>query len=291
MSPPAGWVECVPNFSEGRDETVIAALRDAIGRDGDAHLLDVHRDASHHRSVFTIAGPPAPVADAAVRAAATAITHIDLTQHDGVHPRIGAADVIPFVPLGRTTMADCVALAQTVAERIAALGTPVFLYAEAATAPDRRVLAAIRRRGSRLIPDFGTAFHPSAGATAVGARNFLVAFNVYLDTDDVAAARSIARTLRTSNGGLPGVQALGLMVGGRAQISMNLTDLSLTTPARVHRALLAEARTLGVPVAESEIVGLIPERSVDDGYDLALPTPVSSHLLEPRLRAAGWSDN
>jgi glutamate formiminotransferase len=230
MPRPVPLVECVPNFSEGRDGDTIDALRSAITGVAGALLLDVHIDPSHHRSVFTFAAPPEAAVEAAFRAAAVARERIDLRRHRGVHMRIGATDVVPFVPLRGTTLDDCVALARHLGERIGReLEIPVYLYARAATRPERERLADLRRGGFEQLatrlngdpaaaPDFGPRHpHPTAGATAVGARPVLVAYNVWLDTPDLEPARAIAREIRASSGGLPAVQAAGFTVAGRAR--------------------------------------------------------------------------
>jgi glutamate formiminotransferase/formiminotetrahydrofolate cyclodeaminase len=300
-------VECVPNFSEGRDPAIIAALRGALVAVPGVTLLDVQADPAHHRAVFTFVAPPEAAAEAALRAMRVATERIDLTRHRGEHPRMGATDVVPFIPVRAVTMDDCVALARRFAERAAAeLHIPIFLYARAATRPERERLPEIRKgefEGLRdrigsdpaADPDFGPRrVHPTAGATAVGARPFLVAFNIYLDTSDVTLAKEIAKKIRTSSGGLPAVQASGFDVGGQAQVSMNLLDTDVTSPATVFAAVEAEARARGVAVAKSEVVGLIPERGILGAGAAALKLPdATDHLLEPKIRAAeptldGW---
>ncbi|MGH7701368.1 MAG: glutamate formimidoyltransferase [Gemmatimonadales bacterium] len=305
---PAPLVECVPNFSEGRDPAALAALRDALSGVPGVHLLDVQADASHHRSVFTFVAPPDAALEAAFRAVRVARERIDLTRHQGEHPRMGATDVVPFVPVRDITMAACVALARRLAERVGReLEIPVYLYAAAATRPERERLPTIRKgqfEGLRgrigtdpaADPDFGPqAIHPTAGATAIGARPFLVAYNVYLDSTDVRIAKEIAKTIRTSSGGLPAVQAAGFQVDGRAQVSMNLLDIDRTPPAVVYAAIEREARARGADIWKSELVGLIPERAIlgAGAASLKLPDPMD-HLLEARIRAAegptldGW---
>lgn len=307
---PSPLVECVPNFSEGRDEATLSALRAALTGVPGVRLLDVQADASHHRSVFTFVASPEAAVEAAFRAARVARERIDLTRHQGEHPRMGATDVVPFIPVRDVTMDGCVALARALGERIGTeLEIPVFLYAGAATRPARERLPDIRKgefEGLRgrigsdpaAEPDFGPArIHPTAGATAVGARPFLIAYNIYLDTPDVGIAREIARKIRTSSGGLPAVQAAGFEVEGRAQVSMNLLDLDVTPPATVFAAVEAEARQRGVAVARSEVVGLIPERGILGAGAAALKLPdAAEHLLEARIREAegpsldGWLD-
>ena len=292
------WVECVPNFSEGRDQRVIRTIEAAIVGTPHVHLLDVHSDTSHNRSVFTFVGPPDGARRAALNAARVAIELVDLTRHEGEHPRMGAVDVVPFVPLMDTPMEVCVAAARELGAHLGEeLGIPTFLYGYAATRPNLTGLPVIRRGGFEGIrarmeagsapnPDFGpSAIHPTAGATAVGARDVLVAFNVYLNADDKAAAGEIAKLIRESNGGLIAVRAIGLSVGGRAQVSMNLTDIDVTTPLDVLRAVEAAAQKLGLRVVESEFVGLVPARAVTgtDAKQLRHPTALSGRLLEPKV--------
>jgi len=291
----APLVECVPNFSEGRDATTIDALRTAIDGVAGVQLLDVQTDASHNRSVFTFVAPPEAAVAAALAAMRVATQRIDLTKHGGEHPRMGATDVVPFVPVEGVTMDDCVALARRLGEQAATeLGIPVFFYARAATRPDRVLLPDVRKgefegmRGRVLDPDVGpNRVHPTAGATAIGARPFLVAFNVYLDTQDVGVAKDIAKQIRTSSGGLPGVQASGFIVDGLAQVSMNLLDIDISSPAVVFNAIKVRAEKQGVAVQKSEIVGLIPQRAIIGAAETALRlSNAASHVLETKLRAA-----
>ncbi|HWP37312.1 MAG TPA: glutamate formimidoyltransferase [Gemmatimonadales bacterium] len=305
-------VECVPNFSEGRSPEILAALREAIASVPGARLLDVQSDAAHNRSVFTLIGAPEAVSEAAFRAMRVAAQRIDLNQHRGEHPRMGATDVVPFVPVEGVSMDECVTLARALGERVGReLGIPVFLYARAAARPDRVSLPAIRKgefEGLRdrigsdpdRTPDFGpNRIHPTAGCTAIGARPFLAAYNIYLDTPDVSVAEAIAREIRESSGGLPAVQAKGFHVDGRAQVSMNLLDIDVTPPAVVFAAVSEKAAARGVRVWKSEIVGLIPERAVWGAAQTALKldSPVESHLLERKVREAlgptldGWIDD
>lgn len=269
-------VECVPNISEGRDPGIIAAVAGAIPPAGAARLIDLSSDPDHHRSVLTLAGPPDAVRVAVEALVAVAVDRIDLRRHQGRHPRMGAVDVIPFIPVRDVTMEDCVLLARQVGATIAARhALPVYLYEAAATAPHRRNLADIRRgefegfpekiHDPRWSPDFGPdRVHPSAGCTAVGARPFLIAFNVDLKTPDIEVAKAIARVVRESSGGLPCVKALGLFLAdrGRAQVSMNLTDYRTTSIPRAFEAVRDEAARRGVEVADSEIVGLVPEEAL-----------------------------
>ncbi len=295
-------IECVPNFSEGRSRRVIESLRAEIESVTGVHVLDVHSDAAHHRSVFTFAGSVLAVLEAAFRSVRVAGTLIDLTHHRGVHPRIGAADVVPLVPLSGLTLSEAANAARVLGRRIGdTLDVPVFLYGH----QTRRTLPEIRRGGWRTLgermrtlpewqPDFGPAApHPTAGVTAVGARPILVAYNVVLDSPTAEPAKIIARTIRSSNGGLPSVRALGFLVDGRAQVSMNLLDIDTTPPLAVFEAVSRQAEALGVAVLGSEIVGLVPERAIppDAEGSLALRHGVEPHLLEPRLRASlpAWS--
>jgi glutamate formiminotransferase len=273
-----GLVECVPNFSEGRRTDIMDAIQAAAASVAGARVLDRHADAVHNRMVLTIAGSVGPVAEAAFRATARAASLIDLNQHEGVHPRIGATDVVPFVPLGATSMQVCVELAVRVGRRIAAeLGVPVYLYGEAARSPQRRRLAEVRRgeyerlkaelgADSRLAPDFGPPYVGPAGATAVGARRPLIAYNVTLATGDLEVARSIARSIRESSGGLPAVQARGFRTADPnvVQVSMNLLDTRRTPMALVFERIRAEAARHQVDVLESELVGLAPAEALVD---------------------------
>lgn len=298
FSPVLPFIECVPNFSEGRDPAVLRALEAAITAVPGVSLLDVHADRWHHRSVFTFVGPPDPVAEAAFQGARAAAERINLVRHEGEHPRMGAADVVPFVPLDDATMADCVRLAERVGRRIGEeLDIPVFLYGAAARRPGRTTASDVRLKGfealhhhvgrdPRWTPDFGPPWlHPTAGGVAVGARRLLVAFNLLLDSDDLALARRIARTIRTSGGGLPAVQARGFLVDHRAQVSANLLDPDVTPPLAVFTAVQRRAAEAGVAVVRSELVGLVPERAVpaEAAHLLKLDAPLERHLLERRI--------
>jgi glutamate formiminotransferase len=296
-------VESVPNVSEGRRLDVVDRLADAISAIPGAFLLDRTSDASHNRSVFTIAGEHGPVIAALEDLVAAAIHDIDMDAHDGEHPRIGAVDVVPLIPLGSTTMDDCVELARAFGARIAErFDLPVFLYARAATRPDREKLADVRRGQYEGLkaeiaqhgrePDFGPArMHPSAGAVAVGARPFLIAYNINLASADVELARRIARRVRESGGGLPRVQASGFEVHEperghpvRAQVSMNLLDFAVTPLWLVWDSVRDLAAQDGVELAESELIGLAPLAAflaVADRAGAPDDAPV-----EERLRAA-----
>jgi len=291
----APLVECVPNFSEGRDAATIDALRSAITAVAGVQLLDVQSDRAHNRSVLTLVGDPAAVVEAAFAAMRVATDRIDLTKHSGEHPRMGATDVVPFVPITGITMQECAGLARQLGERVGQeLKIPVFLYAKAATRPEHERLPDIRKgefealRERTLAPDFGpTKVHPTAGATAIGARPFLVAFNVYLDTQEIAVAKEIAKQIRTSSGGLPGVQASGFIVDGLAQVSMNLLDIDITSPAVAFNAIKARAEKQGVGVQYSEIVGLVPERALIGAAESLLRlSNAGNHILEAKIRAA-----
>ena len=265
-------VECVPNFSEGRRPEVMDAIEQAARGVLGVVVLDRHADAAHNRMVLTFVGEPGPMAEAAFRCAATAAELIDMGAHHGVHPRIGATDVMPFVPLSGTPMALCVELAERVGRRIAAeLDIPVYLYAEAARRPQRKRLPDIRQgeyeglkeaieRDPARAPDFGPTRLGPAGATVVGARTFLVAFNVNLATADLAIARTIARSVRESSGGLPAVQARGFATLDPTvvQVSLNLLDTRVTPLHVAFERVAALARERGVEVIGSELVGLVP---------------------------------
>lgn len=291
-------VECVPNFSEGRDQAVLDALTAAIAA-FPVHVLDAQRDPDHHRSVITFAGAPQAVSDAMLAAAAVAVARISLEGHQGVHPRVGAVDVVPFVPIRDISMAECAELARTFGLRASgSLGMPVYLYEAAALRPERRSLPAVRGKGYEwlrtaiqedpaLAPDFGPSRLGLAGAMIVGARRPLIAFNLFLDTDTPDVAQAIARAVRERDGGLPGVRALGLMVGGRAQVSCNLTDFQRTTLTRLAAAVRREAQRLGTSVTRTELVGLVPRAALlAAGADaLGLPLELANATVEERFGA------
>jgi glutamate formiminotransferase len=264
-------IECVPNFSEGCDHNKVRAIVDAMRVDG-VSLLDWSLDGDHNRSVVTIAGPPAAVVEAAVRAAGRAAALIDLTAQRGVHPRIGATDVIPFVPVSGISLAQCAILARQAGLEIwSRHNIPIYFYEAAASRPDRALLEQVRQgqfeglrelvlRDAARRPDLGgPELHPTAGASAVGARKFLIAYNLYLDRPDVTAARAIAKALRASSGGLDGVKAMGVLVQGRAQVSLNITDFRVTPVGRVFDALNRLAGKHGTKVVDGELIGLLPE--------------------------------
>jgi glutamate formiminotransferase len=265
---PEPLIECVPNFSEGRSRSIVEAIVAAMAVDG-VSLLDYSLDPDHNRSVVTIVGPPEAVVESAIRGAGKAAQLIDLTQQQGVHPRIGAADVIPFVPVRDISLEQCVLFARQAG---AALwnrhAVPVYFYEAAAARPDRALLEDVRRgqfeglrdavrRETARRPDVGGPdLHPTAGASAVGARRFLIAYNLYLNTNDVAKARAIAREIRASGGGLTGVKAMGVLAHGEAQISMNITDFRHTPVSEVHSAVRQKAARFGVELVRGELIGL-----------------------------------
>lgn len=291
-------VECVPNFSEGRRLDVIEAIAGSIRQTPGVTLLDKSSDADHNRTVLTLIGDPAGVEKAAFAAIKTAAQLIDLNRHQGAHPRIGATDVVPFIPIRGLSMADCVEIARRLGQRVGdELGIPVYLYEQAATHPERQNLENIRRgefEGLREAiqsdpsrrPDFGPAALGPAGATVIGARAPLIAYNVYLNTDNVEAANRIARAIRHSGGGLRFVKALGLLVNGRAQISINLTDFTQTPLYRAHEMVRAEAARYGYQIAASELVGLIPEQALVDvaRWYLQLDLFDETQILERKMQ-------
>jgi len=305
-------IECVPNFSEGVDESKVGAIVAAMQLD-EVRLLDWSLDAAHNRSVVTIAGPPAAVVESAVRGAGRAAQLIDLTRQSGVHPRIGAADVVPFVPVSGISLAQCAMLAHQAGLEIwRRYGVPVYLYEAAAARPDRINLEDVRRgqfeglretahRDAARRPDIGgPEVHPTAGASAVGARRFLIAYNIYLAAPtpaapstlpgaaqaDVTAVRAIARAIRASAGGLHGVKAIGLSVNGRAQVSMNITDFRITPMRQIHAAVRELARNHGAAIAEGELIGLIPQEAYEPDADWVREIPnfdPEAKVLEHKL--------
>jgi glutamate formiminotransferase / formiminotetrahydrofolate cyclodeaminase len=295
-------IECVPNFSEGRRPEVVASIRDAIAAVPDVTVLDVSSDHSHNRTVVTFVVTAERAVDAAFAGIRAAREHIDLTTHQGEHPRMGAADVVPFIPLEGSTMEDCITLARALGERVGReLEIPVFLYERAATRADRENLADVRRgefEGLRdeipvnpgRVPDFGPRrVHATAGAVAIGARPFLVAYNVYLgDAKNVPVAKEVAKAVRGSSGGLRYVKGLGLEVDGQAQVSMNLVDTEKTPVYRAFDMVRMEAETRGVSPTWSEIVGLVPERALFDtaARHLQLRGFSPEMVLEHKVRLA-----
>ncbi len=298
---PVPLIECVPNFSEGRRPAVIDRLADAVRGVRGVRLVDVSPDPDHNRAVLTIVGGAEAVLEAAFRSAAVAVAEIDLRTHWGVHPRIGAVDVIPFVPLYGGSIAACAALARRLGARLASrLDLPVYLYAAAAAVPERRSLAAVRRGGFEGLreaideaarrPDFGPArVHPTAGAVAVGARDVLVAMNVDLASQDLGAARRIARAVRESSGGLPAVQAMGVPLPSRGlvQVSMNLLDYRRTPPLEAFARVAEEAARLGIDVAAGELIGCAPREALppDPVGALRLRSLRPEQVLDPACLA------
>jgi glutamate formiminotransferase len=298
-----GIVECIPNFSEGRRSEVIDQIVSAIESISGAVLLDRESDPNHNRSVVTFVAPPDRVVDAAIAAAKRASELIDLTKHAGEHPRMGATDVIPFVPISGVSMEDCIGLARDCGQRMwSELGIPVYLYEKAATRPERENLAAVRKgqfegiRGEIAAnearrPDFGEPrVHPTAGITAVGARPPLIAYNVNLATSDVEIANKIARAVRHQSGGFRYVKALGFELKDRGivQVSMNMVNYEGTPLFRVFEAIKREAARYGVAVVGSEIVGLVPQRALNAVADfyLQLENFTEVQILEHRLASA-----
>jgi glutamate formiminotransferase len=290
-------VECVPNFSEGRRAEVLEAIATALRAHPSVRLLDVESDEDHNRSVYTLVAPPEAIVPAMFDAIRTAGALINLEVHTGAHPRIGATDVVPFVPLRGTDMGQCVELARQLGQRVGEeLGIPVYLYERAATRPDRVNLADIRRGEyeglkSEIVtnlnrrPDFGPSHVGPAGATVIGARAPLIAYNVYLTTGDVEVARHIAKSIRNSNGGLRYVKALGLLVKGKAQVSMNLTDFRRTPIHQVVELIRREAARYGVAIESGELIGMIPQEALLDAavWHLQLDNYDPNMILENRL--------
>ena len=296
---PSTLVECVPNFSEGRDPAKVDAIIEAMKIPG-VYLLDREMDADHNRCVITLVGEREAIQEAAIRGVGKAAELIDLTKHQGAHPRMGAADVIPFIPIDGVTIEDCVAMARHVGAEIAKrFQIPVYLYEAAAATPERQNLENIRRGQFEGIrddiatnparkPDFGEPrVHPTAGATVVGARKFLIAYNVFLNTPDVGIAKKIAKAVRFSTGGLRFVKGAGFLVRGMAQVSMNLTDFEQTPIHRVFEYVKREAQRYGVIPVSSEIVGLIPKKALEQAAEwfLQVENFDSSLILENRLTA------
>jgi len=293
-------VECVPNFSEGRRPEVIEAITRAIGGVPEVKVLGVSSDPSHNRTVVTFIGPPEAVSEAAFRSIAGACNRINLDQHQGEHPRIGAADVVPLSPVRGITLQECAELARQLGRRVGEeIGQPVYLYEAAATRPERKNLAQVRRGEYELWktevatnpdrkPDFGPAEPKISGATVIGARPFLVAYNVYLNTADVQVAQRIAKNIRHVGGGLRYVKALGLLVEGQAQVSMNLTNFTKTPLFRVVEMIRSEAARYGCSITHSELVGLIPEAALVQSaqwylqlHDLEPEQILEHHLYAP----------
>ncbi len=298
------YIESVPNISEGRDLEIVSTIAAEVETVKGAYLLDKSSDADHNRSVITFAGEPDAVGEAAFRLISRAAKLIDLTKHEGKHPRMGATDVVPFIPLGEAQMEHCIRIAANVASRVGKeLEIPVFMYEQAATREDRRNLAAVRKgqfEGLRdeigtnpdRKPDFGPErIHPTAGATAVGAREFLIAYNVNLKSDNVEAAKKIAKDIRESSGGLPAVKAIGLFLPelGIAQVSMNLVNFRATSMETVYAEIERRAKDeFGIDVLESELIGLMPEAAYSAGLEdrLKIRDFKPDQIVEVRLRSA-----
>jgi len=299
-------IESVPNFSEGRDPDAARAIAGAASSVEGVWRLDLSSDPDHNRSVLTLAGRPAPLREALLGLVAEALRRIDLRRHSGGHPRLGAVDVVPFIPLGGTSLGECVREARALGEEVGRRhALPVYLYEAAATSPGRRNLADVRRgqfeglaekmRHPEWKPDFGPSEpHPTAGAVAIGARKPLVAFNVNLETSDLGVAKAIARAVRESSGGMPAVKALGLELRERGivQVSMNLTDFELTAPLAALERIRALAAERGVRIVESEIVGLVPQAALppDPARALELAAFDDSQILENRLNRVRRAD-
>ncbi len=298
-------VECIPNFSEARRTEVVEEILESIRRVPNVHILDHHSDVDHNRTVVTYIGSPAEVEEAAFQAIRTAARLINLDEHQGEHPRIGATDVVPFVPISEISMQECVEMAHRLAERVGnELNLPTFLYEEAAAIPENQNLEKIRKGqyealkeeiGSSAVrtPDYGPHQLGTAGATVIGARQPLIAFNIYLTTNDVSIAQKIGRAVRHSSGGLRYVKAMGVLVEGRAQVSMNLTNFSKTPIARVVEFVRREAQRYGVGIHSSELVGLIPQAALIDAalWYAQLDGFENSQILEQRLFEAARDEN
>jgi len=285
-------VECVPNFSEGRDPVIVAAIGEAVAEVDGVSLLDTTSDADHNRSVLTFAGTPFAVAEAAFHAVRAAAEKIDMSRHAGVHPRIGAGDVVPLVPVDAVTLEECAALARTLGERIwKELGIPVYLYEAAALRPECKRLENVRKLApTGLPPDFGVGRHATAGASVVGARKFLIAWNINLRTTDLSVARRIAREIRESSGGLPAVKSIGLPLEsrGEVQVLVNLVDFERTPLYIVFDAVKERCDALGIEIAGSELIGMIPAAALrsSEGHDLKWQNMRPELVLENRLRDA-----
>jgi glutamate formiminotransferase/formiminotetrahydrofolate cyclodeaminase len=293
-------LECVPNFSEGRRPDVVQSIVAAAQSVDGVHVLDLHSDADHNRSVLTLAGESDALSEAVFRAIKQATESIDLRAHSGEHPRIGATDVVPFIPLGTSSMSDAVAAARSLGERVAKeLELPVYFYEEAALRPERQNLEAIRRKGFEELrdvigddperqPDIGpSSVHPSAGAVVIGARGPLIAYNIYLNTSDVRIAKAIAKAIRHSSGGLRYVKALGLDIParGQAQVSMNLTNYQKSAVHTVFELVRALAESYGASITDSEVVGLVPMEALVNSarHYLRMHDFASDQILESKL--------
>lgn len=292
-------VECVPNFSEGCDATKVDSIAQAMNMDG-VYILDCQMDPDHNRSVITLAGEPLAVQESAIRGVGKAAELIDLTRHRGGHPRMGATDVVPFIPIDGLTMENCAEMARHVGAQIwKRYQIPVYLYEAAAASPARQNLADVRRGQFEGIrdeiatnparkPDFGNCcVHPTAGITAVGARKFLIAYNIFLNTSDIEIAKQVAKAVRFSSGGLPFVKASGFLVAGKAQVSMNLTDFEATPIYLVFEKVEQEVAKRGAAIQSSEIIGLIPRKALHGApARFSASMDFAPQILENRLALA-----
>jgi len=291
-------VECVPNFSEGRNKKIINAIFSAAKKVKSVKVFELEWDKSHNRSLFTIVGEPNDVLNSVFESIKTATDLIDMEKHKGEHPRIGATDVVPFVPVSGVSMKECVDLANKLGKKVSdELGIPVYLYEEAAKKKDRRNLAEVRQgeyeglkeeieKNPDKKPDFGPShFHPTAGAIVIGARKYLIAYNVNLDTNDISLAKEIAAKIREKNGGLPGVKALGFKVNGLAQVSMNLTDYEKTNIDQAYQVIEKEAKARKIKIKNSEIYGMIPLDALVDAVKRLLKADdfSSEQVLEKKM--------
>lgn len=292
-------VECVPNFSEGRDLVIIDKIVDCFRGRKSLKLLDYSNDIYHNRMVVTVVGETESVKEAIINAVGTAISLIDLNKHEGEHPRIGAADVVPFIPISNLSMDETVTLSKEVASEVASrFGLPVYLYEISASAPHRQNLADVRKgqfeglvskmKDPLWKPDFGPSVpHPTAGAAVIGARNYLIAYNINLNSDDIQIAKAIARKVRFSSGGLPCCKAMGVTIGNgsQVQVSMNLTDFNTTSMFKVFEAVKSEAELLGVSIDCSELIGMVPLKAITDvaAESLLLKDFSPERIIENRL--------
>ncbi len=290
-------IECVPNFSEGRDPDFMEAIHEAILNGTETMILDQSADPDHNRSVFTLAGNPESLTKSVFQFTRAAIERIDMRSHKGVHPCIGAVDVIPFIPLRNTMLSECIALSESIAKLLAdSFEMPIYLYGKSARIPEHRRLADIRRGGYATLareirsepvrhPDFGPAALPPYGACSVGARNFLIAWNIYLNTADIGIAKEIAEKIRESSGGLKGVQAIGLPVKGRAQVSMNITDFHAAPLIKVYESVDRLASKAGTGILYSELIGLLPQAALagSSAEELKIIDFSPERIIENRL--------
>jgi len=287
-------IECIPNFSEARRPSVLEEIKKSILEIDNINLLNIHSDTDHNRSVFTYIGDPVNIKKATFNAIKKASELIDMNFHRGAHPRIGATDVVPFVPLRNATIEDCKSIALSIAKKVGQeLKIPVYLYEESAVSPDRKNLENIRRgqfeiqNDPKRKPDFGPSILHSSGATVIGARNPLIAYNVYLTSDDITIAQKIAKAIRYSSGGLRYIKAMGVLVDGKAQVSMNLTNFKKTPVHRVFELIKIEANKYGVNVSNSELVGMIPEEALIESakWYLHLDDVGNNQILEHNINS------